>query len=185
MTALEHDKSILTLSAGAIGLLITLLTTIGISTAQELILYIFAIICFIASLISILFIFKTNKVHLEEIINGIQKDNDPCLAKLDLLAILSFGLGIIITAIIGISVAAQSLNTKDKSMTTKSNTTQSTQPTLIIESFNGIAKIQPSGDASKSFNGAANLQPQPATTTPAAPSVTPTNSTTNKADNAK
>lgn len=34
-TALEHDKSILTLAAGGIGLLITLLTTVGLSTAER------------------------------------------------------------------------------------------------------------------------------------------------------
>lgn len=36
-TALEHDKSILTLAAGGIGLLITLLTTVGLSTAEALV----------------------------------------------------------------------------------------------------------------------------------------------------
>ena len=45
-TRLEHDKSLLTLSAGGIGLLMTLMTTVGVSSAESLVLYICALVAF-------------------------------------------------------------------------------------------------------------------------------------------
>jgi hypothetical protein len=181
-TALEHDKSILTLAAGGIGLLITLLTAVGISTAEALLLYIFAICCFVVALVSVLIVFSSNKNHIESILTVGQKGTDPCLAKADGVAIWAFGLGVVLTATIAISAAIHSFTTKEKPMATESNKT--TQPSSLNESFNGAARIQPTGDFTKSFNGAANLQPQPTTSTPAAysttvvPTPTPTPATT-------
>jgi hypothetical protein len=169
-TALEHDKSILTLAAGGIGLLITLLTTVGLSTAEALVLYIFAIGCFVVALVSVLIVFRNNKIHIEKILAGKQTGSDPCLAKVDVVAIWAFGLGVVLTAIIGISAAIHSFTTKEKSMATEANKT--TQSSSINESFNGAAKIQPTGEFTKSFNGAANLQPQLAASAPVPPPAT-------------
>jgi hypothetical protein len=52
-TRLEHDKSLLTLSAGGIGLLITLVSTVGIHSAESLILYILAFIAFVLCLAAV------------------------------------------------------------------------------------------------------------------------------------
>jgi hypothetical protein len=169
-TALEHDKSILTLAAGGIGLLITLLTTVGLSTAEALVLYILAIGCFVVALVSVLIVFRDNKIHIENILTGKETGTDPCLAKVDGVAIWAFGLGVVLTAVIGVSAAIHSFTTKEKPMATESNKT--TQPTSINESFNGAARIQPTGDFTKSFNGAANLQPQPAASAPVSQSTT-------------
>jgi hypothetical protein len=169
-TALEHDKSILTLAAGGIGLLITLLTTVGLSTAEALVLYIFAIGCFVVALVSVLIVFRNNKIHIEKILAGKQTGSDPCLEKVDVVAIWAFGLGVVLTAIIGISAAIHSFTTKEKSMATEANKT--TQSSSINESFNGAAKIQPTGEFTKSFNGAANLQPQLAASAPVPPPAT-------------
>lgn len=57
-TSLEHDKSLFTLSAGGIGLLLTLLTTVGLSSAESLVLYIGAILSFLSAIIAILLIFS-------------------------------------------------------------------------------------------------------------------------------
>lgn len=169
-TALEHDKSILTLAAGGIGLLITLLTTVGLSTAEALVLYVFAICCFVIAIVSVLIVFRNNKPHIENILAGKLTGSDPRLAKVDAVAVWAFGLGVVLTAIIGISAAIHSFTTKEKSMATEPNKTTHSAP--INESFNGAAKIQPTGDFSKSFNGAANLQPQPAASAPASPPTT-------------
>lgn len=169
-TALEHDKSILTLAAGGIGLLITLLTTVGLSTAEALVLYILAIGCFVVALVSVLIVFRDNKIHIENILTGKETGTDPCLAKVDGVAIWAFGLGVVLTAVIGVSAAIHSFTTKEKPMATESNKT--TQPTSINESFNGAARIQPTSDFTKSFNGAANLQPQPAASAPVSQSTT-------------
>jgi hypothetical protein len=43
-STLEHDKSLLTLSAGGIGILITILTAVGISYRYEIIFYFISIV---------------------------------------------------------------------------------------------------------------------------------------------
>lgn len=66
-TSLEHDKSLLALSAGGIGLLLTLLTTIGLSSAEALVLYVSAIMCFVVALVAILVVFRRNRTYIENI----------------------------------------------------------------------------------------------------------------------
>ena len=170
-TSLEHDKSLLTLSAGGIGLLLTLLTTVGLSSTEALLLYISAIASFVVALVAILVIFNRNRMHIEEILSGKSTSNDPLLIKLDATALWAFGIGVLFTAIIGITAAAHSYSTKEKDMTNE--TTKKTDAVPLRESFNGASSLQPSTDFTRSFNGVGNLQPSPApalSTTHPAPS---------------
>ncbi len=50
-TMLERDKSLITLSAGGVGLLITLISTVGVKTQFILILYIAGLIAFVICLL--------------------------------------------------------------------------------------------------------------------------------------
>ena len=172
-TSLEHDKNLLTLSAGGIGLLLTLLTTVGLSSAEALVLYICAITSFVVALVAILVVFRRNRTHIEDILSGKSTSNDPLLTKLDATALWAFGIGVLFTAIIGIAAAVHSYSTKEKTMTNE--TTKKTETVPLRENFNGATNLQPSTDFTKSFNGAGNLQPQPAasTTTPAVSSPAP------------
>ena len=176
-SSLEHDKSLLTLSAGGIGLLITLLTTVGLGTSEALVLYIGAICSFVVSLVSILFVFRGNQRHIEDILSSKNQGADLMLSKLDGTAIWSFGIGVVFTAVIGISAAIHSFTTKEKIMTNE--TTKTTETVPLRESFNGAANLQSGTDLGKSFNGAGNLQPQPATQT-TTPSTTPASSGTSQ-----
>lgn len=187
-TSLEFDKSILTLSAGGLGLLVTLLTTIGLSSASVLALYISAILSFLVALASVLFIFQRNRLHLEQIIAGQPNECDFYLTVADQVARWAFGLAALLTALIGITTAITTYTSKEQSMTkdqkiTIGNVTIDTAN--IRESFNGAAKLQPISDLTKSFNGAANLKPSlptaSTTTTPAAatPAPAPTNNSEN------
>ncbi len=175
-TSLEHNKNLLALSAGGIGLLLTLLTTVGLSSAEALVLYIGAIISFVVALVSILVVFRRNRTHIEDILSGKSTSNDPLLTKLDATALWAFGIGVSLTAIIGLSAAIHSYSTKEKIMANE--TTKQTGTVPLRESFNGASNLQPSTDFTKSFNGAGNLQPQPAasTTAPAASSPAPSGS---------
>lgn len=103
-TRLEHDKSLLYLSSGAIGLLLTLLVTRGIASNIILILYIISLACFIICLIAVLVIFQRNATHLEDVING-KDSEDNTLTILDRVSASSFLLGIFMASIIGLSVA--------------------------------------------------------------------------------
>ena len=103
-TRLEYDKSLLVLSAGAIGLLVTLLTTVGVETFTLLYIYIGSLICFIICLFSVLTIFFWNSKHLEDLIAG-KKTYDSLLAVLDKISIVTFIIGIILASIIGLYIA--------------------------------------------------------------------------------
>lgn len=155
-TSLEYDKSLLTLSAAGIGLHLTLLTTVGLKSAEGLVLYIGAILCFAASLLTVLSIFRLNQKHIEDIVSSRVTGTDPALARLDLFAIFSFGVAVVLTAIVGISAAIHSYSEKDKPMTEKQ---QPTRGVPTFDSVNGAARLQPSASVERSFNGAASLQP--------------------------
>lgn len=157
-TALEHDKSILTLSAAGIGLLVTLLTTAGLSSAEALLLYVGAILSFLLSIVCVLLIFNRNKTHIEQIITGANSAADSFLTKLDHAALVSFGAGVIFSVLIGVSAGIDSY-TKGKQVMTEKKITENLQ--ISNESFNNLAKLQQT-DLSKSFNNVARLQPQPA-----------------------
>jgi uncharacterized membrane protein YphA (DoxX/SURF4 family) len=159
-TSLEHDKGLFTLSAGGIGLLVTLLTTIGVSSALLLGLYITAIACFLASLLAVLIIFSRNKAHIEETILPGAQFHDNFLRTLDLVALYAFGIGAVFSATIGISVAVSSFNSKEKIVANDSKGSTSTRA-LAQDSFHGVANLQ------KSFNGVGKLQSQPTAGAPA------------------
>ncbi len=168
-TSLEHDKGIFTLSAGGIGLLLTLLTTVGLYSAEALILYIGAILSFVISLLAVLIVFKCNQTHIQEILSGKSISNDPVLNKLDSIAIYAFGIGAIFTAIISISTAVHSYTTNEKTMTNEDIKKTSVPLRVSLGSFNGAFNLQQPADLIKSFNGAVNLQPPPTTSTSTTP----------------
>ena len=177
-TRLEHDKSLLTLSAGGIGLLMTLMTTVGVSSAESLVLYICALVAFLVCLAAVLVIFKKNADHLEEVISGTGQQNDPALSRLDAVRTWSFAFGVAFSVVIGISAAIHSYGKEEKKLSSPENSQNGKQP--LNESFNGVSRLQPQADLTKSFNGIAKLQPsnsqaatQPQSPTPATPSSQP------------
>jgi hypothetical protein len=172
-TSLEHDKSVFALSAGGIGLLITLLTTVGLNSSVMLHLYIGAILCFFVSLICILIVFRRNRAHIEQVLTSKNVASDPALGKLDLVALVAFGIGAALAALIGISAAVSSFE-KGKAVATE-NKSQTPTPVPLRESFNGVQNLQPQTEFTKSFNGIGGLQPQvlPAPAPPVASAPNP------------
>ena len=178
-TSLEHDKSLFTLSAGGIGLLMTLIRTVGVLSAETLILYIAAMISFLICLVSVLVIFKKNRSHIEQVFQG-KQEADHSLTILDNVAILSFGIAVLFSAVIGISSAISSYTTKVKQMANENNK-QACDRMFVGDSVNGISNLAPSNLLKKSFNGIGTLQPQPlanqttqSASTTTTPSQTPT-----------
>jgi len=157
-SSLEHDKSLLALSAGGIGLLITLLTTIGLHSVVELVLYCGAIINFVVTVISTLRIFRLNQTYLVKILKEQNVGSDPVLSRYDLIAQWTFGIGAVFTAFIGISAAIHSYTLKENVMAPNSKKSPGT--VSVGDSFNGANNLQPGADFTRSFNGAGNLQPQ-------------------------
>jgi hypothetical protein len=176
-TRLEHDKSLLTLAAGGIGLLISLVSAFGVESVESLILFTLALAAFILCVSAVLWIFKRNSKHIEDAV-GQQKGNDPVLAVLDNVAVSTFLAGVVLSSILGIAVAVHSFETKRTSMSVEKKTTG---PVVVIgDSVNGINNMSPAGLAGlrRSFNGIANMAPasqEGSVQSPAAQPATQTN----------
>ena len=104
-TRLEHDKSLLTLSVAGLGMLVGFIST-GIGSITSLILYIGAIVSFLICLFSVLIIFQKNSTHIQDVLNG-AKETNKVLEILDIVAKVSFYIGVLFSSIIGISLAIQ------------------------------------------------------------------------------
>jgi hypothetical protein len=98
-TRLELDKSLLTLSSGGVGLLVTVLRPAMHSCAAQVI-YALALIAFIVCDMIVLVIFKRNSTHLEAVVHS-SEASDFVLAFLDTAAIVTFICGVVLSAIIG------------------------------------------------------------------------------------
>ena len=151
-TMLEHDKSLLALSAGGIGLLITLLTAVGVSSVVALVLHLLAIFSFLLCLVAILFIFKKNSGRIEVVLNTDAQPPDPILTKLDNIAVSAFATGIIFSSVIGVFAAINSYSNKEKIMANENK-----QKTGF--SANDVSNLKLAGELNKSFNPVNNLKP--------------------------
>lgn len=162
-SAFEHDKSILTLASGGIGLLVTLV--IANKPAPLIItLYGIALLAFLASVFSILFVFRRNKTHLEDIIHKRAFDNDSQLDCADRVAFWGFFIGACISALIGILSALSGHIPEGFSM---GNTKPNAPKTVFTQdSVSGAMRAAPPVIERRSVSGAASLRPS----APAAPS---------------
>lgn len=105
-TRMEVDKSILTLSTGGIGLLVTLLISIGIDTVLELIVYIAAIVFFLITISINLYVFERNSEYLEKVI---ENENPKSLKGYDTLKKYTFIFALILALLIGFNAGLKNL----------------------------------------------------------------------------
>jgi hypothetical protein len=165
-TSLERDKSIFALSAGGIGLLLTLLTTIGLNNVVLLVLYIAAVLAFLVSLVAVVAIFRHNQVHIERVSQG-HYALDPVLTLLDQVAISAFGIGAVLAAVIAIATAVISYSERENSMSEEQK--PRVPRTQLDRSFNGLGNLhQPGSDSAT-----APASPRTTTDAPAAPTTQP------------
>ncbi len=67
-TRLERDKQLLGLSVTAIGLLVTLLRTVGVSIPLQIILFGLALFAFLITVVLVIYILGENSTHIEKIL---------------------------------------------------------------------------------------------------------------------
>ena len=151
-TKMEHDKSLLTLSTAAVGVLITLVTKFPVSSYAAMNLFIVALSSFVLCLVAVLWIYKRNCTHLENLIQHNER-NDPLLAVLDWASLATFLLGIILTSAFGILMAVESFKETNVAGNDKKG------PTVFNDSLNRAISTRPIDQLSKSFNQAANMKP--------------------------
>ena len=171
---MELDKNILTLSSGAIGLLVTFINTFGVKTQCQIVLYIISIGAFLVAIISSLIIFNNNAKYLEKIIRDPSYTSDSILGFLDKMLIVTFIIGIIGT--IMLSIISISNQKKGNQMPEKTNTQQTNTQIgneslnnmndlrSLNESFNNFANLQPKNTQEKSLNNMGNLKPNTSNT---------------------
>jgi len=155
-TKLERDKSILAISAGGLGLLITLLTAFGVNNITELIIYFSAILCFMVAIILMVIIFNRNASYLSKLNEG-KVDKDSVLTGLDHIGFFSFILGIIFAFIIGCSILLSSLNI-NMEVKMEKKTKQTVVPTK--KSFNNAPSMEPRNNQSSQSSQSSNNQSQ-------------------------
>lgn len=156
-TKMERDKTLVTLSSAAIGLLITVLTTIGVQSIYEIILFIIAVCAFLTTIYSSLMIYQLNSKHLEDALRG-SSETDPSLEKYDKISIRAFILGAVFALMVGATSAYQKIILKGNNMPNEELNTS--KLSISNESLNGIAELNPQNIATKSINGITNLSPE-------------------------
>ncbi|WP_461521775.1 hypothetical protein [Porticoccus sp.] len=160
-TKMERDKTLVTLSAAAIGLLVTILTTVGVKSIWEIPFFGIAVTSFLVTIWSSLVIYQLNSQHLENAIRG-SSEKDPRLEKYDKRSIKAFIVGAVSALIIGIlSASFQVLKPEESAMTEKENTSQNTEKKATFkDSVNGVTNLNPNATLKKSLDGITNLSPQ-------------------------
>lgn len=161
-TRFEHDKSLLSLSAGGIGILITLLSNSAANSIYSLVFYFFAITSFMICLGALLWVFRRNAKHLEDVVKNINT-SDSLLKCLDNIALISFIVGVIFASLIGFSTVVTTYYEKEQQKMAKPQES-SVKPTT-----------QPSDSGKFSIDGIANMRPKPPEPMPQSPSQSSTN----------
>lgn len=111
-TRMEKDRTILGLSTAGIGLLTTLLTSVGPSSGFQLALYSAAGLSFIVAIVCAVVVFDRNADHLRDVLKDQRKGDDPRLQRLDWVLFLSFLLGVVLTGVVAVSAGFSHLGAK-------------------------------------------------------------------------
>jgi len=153
-TRIESDKSILTLSVSAIGLLFTLLMTIKITDVFIQILFLLAILSFLFCTIITIKVFDKNADLLQSIANNTNiSENDKKLKRMDSLKNILFfsglGIALLLSAILVIK------KTSEEEMAKKQTPTQIIKTTKVPakKSLQGFQNMKPSGSSTQSGGG--------------------------------
>lgn len=167
-TRMEQDKTIITLSAGAIALLVTIITTVGVKGFWQYFFAITALAGFITAICSCLPIYQVNAKHLEESLRSESTENtSKLLKKLDKITIRSFYAGIVCAVLMAVFISFQ--KTGGLTMAEKKQGAPK-KVEKIQESVNGVKKLSPQEiEIGKSLEGINNLSPQ---NLPSSPSTT-------------
>jgi len=156
-TSMERDRSILYITSGAIGLLITLATTSQGFTRWEFVFYFVSLAPFLLAIVFVLIVFHRNTIYLtllkeeaEDAGNEAAKRAEECrLYFLDKGVLIFFGLGVLFAFGIAVQNLSKHPIVKEKCMEEK-----------LENSLNGLNKMSPKGNE-RSLNGMDALRPKP------------------------
>jgi preprotein translocase subunit SecG len=161
-TKLEKDKSILTLSAAGIGVLVTFFNSIDPSNILIIINYIFALFFFVVALMMDIYIFGANAKYLQKIIH---KKPAKSMAGLDYILSGSFIIGLVLTISLSFLIIYEKKDKSDiKSLESKYIELLEAKIKLLERSNNMTKEntnvnIESIEMKKKSFDDAKNLYP--------------------------
>lgn len=154
-TKLERDKQLLGLSVTAIGLLVTLLRTVGVSSFSQTILFGFALFSFLITVISAIYILDKNATHIEEMLRESEEESI-ALMILDKVVGISFVIGMVLIVMIGIHSALINLDEKGVNMSQEKSSNINNQSVTNNDSWNGVARLRPQPPSSPQTSSSAS-----------------------------
>ena len=147
-TRMEKDKSLLMLSAGGVGVLVTLLTTTGIQSPLVGFLFGAALVCFLVSILLAVSIFGRNADYIHCLINDKQA-NERGLRRRDAWMFWSFVLGVTLSIVIGIFSGIMKFEKKEADMSNNKPVNVNTStPETYKKSFSGLSELAPTSSPS-------------------------------------
>lgn len=141
-TKLERDKQLLGLSVTAIGLLVTLLRTVGASSFSQTILFGIALFAFLITVISTVYILDKNATHIEKMLSNSEVEST-ALIVLDKVGGFSFVIGMVLIVIIGMHSAVINLSKQGVNMSQERSSNTNSQSVTNNDSWNGVARLRP------------------------------------------
>lgn len=150
-TKMEKDKSILTVSAGGIGFLVTYISIFKNIAIYEYIIFVMSTISFLISIFSIIKIFGDNADYIIEITTTDDTASSECkLETLDKIATYSFYIGILLAVMFGFSASYKHIN----------------KEIIVADEKHSESRVQVSNESlagadilKKSFSGASQMRP--------------------------
>jgi hypothetical protein len=141
---MERDKTVVTLSAAGVGLLVTVLTTVGIRHSWMMALYGASFLGFFVSIVVALRLYSKNADLIENELRGSQSTTyrQINLKPYDRVSFLAFLVGALFAVAIGCVSALSNQRIAEEAMR-KPSSTERTQPTLEKRSVDGIQNLRP------------------------------------------
>ncbi|OOZ44258.1 hypothetical protein [Solemya velum gill symbiont] len=150
---MARDKALMTLSAAGVGLIVTILTTVGIKSWIDLALVALSLLGFGSCIWAALRIYQLNTEHIEELIGETQgSEKRVVLEKFDKMSERSFYAGAIFIVLFGISQASVTMRIEDEKMADQDSRVVKQGEILkkSISGIGGLAPKAPEGDSDSS-----------------------------------
>ncbi len=152
-TAMEKDKSILTLSVAGIGFLVTLLKLASYLSIYDMAFFFIAAASYLSAIFLIITLFSKNASYVIDLVNNRDTTlKNHKLMQLDKWAIRSFYLAIVMSLLMAISTSSALFLERNKKM---SNENKETTQKLVI----GGNSYAQASELKKSYQGASAMQP--------------------------
>lgn len=145
-TKLEKDKSLLTISSAAVGLLVTILVSKGIQSFYQIFIFAIAFLSFLVTIIAVIQIFDKNAEQIEANITSKSHIN-VTLTWYERVIACSFYTGLLFTIILGITYGYNIFvhEKESKTMADKKAAPldHPTKPSVTNENYSGSERLAP------------------------------------------